>query len=162
LIAQHARVAGLPFPDDGGLVLARPSQMAIDAVVARVELAAEEPFGKRGVPFEDLVPLLEPGERLRLLRPEPLGIVGRAFPERVVVGLFDVGLRDEGRGWGEAARFLEDAGDIGGRRGHYGFLLLGSFQRVSPRRGATRQPRAERSRNAAQRRPGTDSAKEPR
>ena len=56
LIAQHAAVARLAFPDDGGLVLARPVEVAIEAVVAGVELAADEPLGVRLVPDEHLVP----------------------------------------------------------------------------------------------------------
>jgi hypothetical protein len=63
LIGDDALVARLAFPDDGGLVLARSGQVAVDAVVADVGLASGEPLGERRVPLEDVRPFLEPEDR---------------------------------------------------------------------------------------------------
>ena len=120
LVREHAAVARLAFPDDGGLVAARPVQVAIEAVGAGVELAADEPLGVRLVPDQHLVPVLEPVERFGLLGPEALGIVLGALPELFVLGqALDVGLGGELRRRRKGAGFLEDAGDVAvGGRGH--------------------------------------------
>src|SRR5262249_30306057 len=108
------------LPDDGGLVLARPVEVAIDAVVADVELAAVEPARVRLVPGEDPVPALEPVQRLRLLGPEALRVVPGALPEPLVLRqALDVGAGRELGRRRELAGLLEDAGDVRGRRrGH--------------------------------------------
>ena len=72
LVAQHAGVARLAFPDDGGLVLAGGGQVPVEAVVAGVELAADEPLRERLVPLEHLVPGLEPVQALGGLPPRTL------------------------------------------------------------------------------------------
>ena len=70
------------FPVIGDLIAASGLDVAVDAVVAHVQLAAEEPLGIGQLPFEDSVEGLEPGDPLlRLFSPEVL--------ERLVV---DVGL----------------------------------------------------------------------
>ena len=60
LIGQDARVAGLAFPDESDLVAAPVGQMAIEAIVGGVDLAADEPFSERKIPFEDFIVRLEP------------------------------------------------------------------------------------------------------
>ena len=69
---QHARIARLAFPDDGGLVAARRMRVAVHAVVGDVELAADEPFGPRRVPFQHVLPRREPVQALRFVRPRSL------------------------------------------------------------------------------------------
>ena len=70
---------GSPSQMMAALFLRGPVEVAIEAVVAGVDLAADEPLGVRLVPDEHLVPRLEPVQRLGLLGPEALGIVlGRA------------------------------------------------------------------------------------
>src|SRR5207248_4786370 len=95
-------------------------EMAVDAVGADVELAADEPFGVRFVPLQHAVPAPGPQQRLGLLRPEPLGVVRGALAEALLLGhALDMRGGGEGRWRGEGARFLEDAGDVrGGGRGH--------------------------------------------
>ncbi len=60
LVGDHALIAGLAFPEDGDLVLARGGEVAVEAVVGGVDLAAGEPLGEGRVPFEDVGPLLKP------------------------------------------------------------------------------------------------------
>jgi hypothetical protein len=87
LVGDGPRVAGVALEDDGGLVALAGGDVAIDAVVTNVELAALEPLDERHaeVPFEDLVPLLVPVEgRLGALGPEAFGVVDRALVELLV------------------------------------------------------------------------------
>src|SRR5689334_14097163 len=58
--------------------------VAVDAVVGRVELAADEPLREREVPLEDRVPLLRPVERERLTRPVALPVAFRVVVDRGV------------------------------------------------------------------------------
>ncbi len=60
LVGQHAGVARLALPDERRLVAPRGGQMAVDAVVRRVELAVKEPLGERELPLQDLVEGFEP------------------------------------------------------------------------------------------------------
>src|SRR6187200_625607 len=73
-VGQRAAVARLTFPDERRLVLARSAGMAIDAVDARVQLAADEPLGMRRLPVEHSRPRREPLQLRRESRPERLGI----------------------------------------------------------------------------------------
>src|SRR5262249_6786998 len=125
LVSQDAAVAWLAFPDDGGLVLARPVEVAVDAVVAGVDLAAHEPLRVRFVPDKDLVPAPKPVHGLGLLAPEAFRIILAALPEFFVLGqVLDVRLGGKLGGRREGAGFLQDAGDVrGGGRGHRGISL---------------------------------------
>ena len=60
LVGQDARITGLAFPDERDLVAAPISQVAIEAVVRRVDFAADEPFGKGIIPFQHFLVRLEP------------------------------------------------------------------------------------------------------
>ena len=74
------RVARLAFPDDRGLVAAG-GEVPVEAVVAGVELPADEPLRVRCVrPVEHLRPRLEPVQRPRPARPRSRP--GRAWPTR--------------------------------------------------------------------------------
>ena len=75
-VGQRAAVARLAFPDDRGLVPARPARVAIDAVDARVQRAADEPLRMRRLPVEHLRP-----------RREPLQLRGESGPERLRIAL---------------------------------------------------------------------------
>ena len=77
-VGDVAAVVGrLADPVDRDLVAAAGLDVAVDAVVRRVELAADEPLRERRVrPVEHLVPLL-------VSQVEPLGLLG---PERLTVG----------------------------------------------------------------------------
>ena len=86
------------------LVAAAGLDVAVDAVVGGVELAADVPLREGRVrPVEDLVPLLGPGQPLGLLGPEALAVLGGP-----VVGVGgEVGVLREVRGRLEAAVLLE-------------------------------------------------------
>ncbi len=73
-----------------------PSTMTVDAVVAEVELAADEPFCPGQIPLEHLVPGLEPVQFLRGLGPEFLRIFDRLLVHGLVLlQALDVRLRAE-------------------------------------------------------------------
>ncbi len=69
LIGERADVARLAFPDDGGLVAAPGGEMAVEAVVREVELAADEPLRPRARPIRG------PSSKARTS-----GVPGRLFP----------------------------------------------------------------------------------
>ena len=115
-VGDRAGVARLTLEVDGDLVAAAGGDVAIEAVVGDVELAADEPLGVRQVPLADGVPLGVPVEQLaRLLGPEPLVVLGRlvvhprARDEGVALGRLG---RREGPVLGGQGR------DAGGRIGH--------------------------------------------
>src|SRR5262249_34184863 len=110
LVAEHADIAWLTFPDDGGLVFASSRQMAIEAVVRGVELASGKPLGVRLVPDQDFVPALEPVQGLGLFRPKSIRIVLGALAEPLVIRLAaDAGLGDKIGRRRKRSRLLEDA-----------------------------------------------------
>ena len=75
-VGDVALLALLAAPVEGDAVAVAGLDVAVDAVVGDVELAAHEPLGERRVgPVEHLVPLLGPVERVGLLGPEGLGIL---------------------------------------------------------------------------------------
>ena len=84
-VGQRARVARLPFPDQGGLGAMRALHVAVETVVGDVELAAHEPLGVRRLPLERLLPRLEPGQLLRALLPEPYGVPRRLAVDRLAL-----------------------------------------------------------------------------
>ena len=85
LKSDLAFVARLTLPEDGNLVFAGRLQVPVQAVVRGVDLAADEPFDKRRVPFKNVRPLLEPGQlAFGELSPELLGRFDRPVIERPV------------------------------------------------------------------------------
>ena len=70
LIGERTFIAGFAFPDNRGLVPARPSQMPIQAIFRNVEFAANEPLRERRFPFENLFPSCAPHQLTRFARPE--------------------------------------------------------------------------------------------
>ena len=102
------------FPDDGDLIAAG-RQMAVQAVVADVELGALEPANVAlgEIPVQHLVPGLEPSDELiGLLRPEALRVIDRALVHFFILRVVDPGM----------------GGDVGG----YGIDLDVGHDRVSP------------------------------
>ena len=78
-VGQRAPIAGLAFPDERRLVAARRPDVAIEAVDARVDRAADEPFCVRRLPVEHAAPRRRPLELPRERGPERL---------RIALGLF--------------------------------------------------------------------------
>ena len=95
---------GLADEVDGDLVAAAGLDVAVHAVVGRVQRAADVPLRERRVgPVEDLGERLGPGQALRLLGPEALAVLRGG-----VVGVGgEVGVLREVRGRLEAAVLLE-------------------------------------------------------
>ena len=115
-VRDRAGVARLTLEVDGDLVAPAGGDVAVEAVVGDVELAADEPLGVRQVPLADGVPLGVPVEQLaRLLGPEPLVVLGRLVVHPRA--------RDEGVALGRLGRregpvLGGQGGDAGGRIGH--------------------------------------------
>ena len=73
-VGQRPPIAGLAFPDDRGLVAARAAHVAVQAVDADVQLAADEPLRMRRLPVEHGRPRTRPLELACQARPERFGI----------------------------------------------------------------------------------------
>ncbi len=103
-VRERAAVARFPFPDDRGLVAAGRADVPVEAVRARVDLAAREPARVRRLPVEDGVPRLDPLEFARERLPEGFGV-----GERTVVHarIGDVRRRLPRIGGREPAIFLQ-------------------------------------------------------
>ncbi len=85
LIGEDDLLARLPFPDDGGLVLTGRSEMAIEAVVGNIRLAAFIPLHKGHVVFvTDAVPLLKPVQLAGHIAPESFRVFNRLLIQSVV------------------------------------------------------------------------------
>ncbi len=103
---QGADLARLAFPEDSSLVAKAGEYVAVDAVVAHIDAAADEPFGDGGLPVEDGVPGVKPVELAGDAGPEVFGVLDRVLVHGFV--LFEganVGAGAEGGGWGEEAVF---------------------------------------------------------
>ena len=93
-VGDVALLALLAVPVERDAVAPAGLDVAVEAVVGDVELAADEPLGVRRIgPVEHLLPRLRPVERLGLLGPEALVVLLRLAVDRLAVG--DVRLLDE-------------------------------------------------------------------
>ena len=139
LLADFSRARRLAFPDQRRFIRGGSAQMFIEAVVADIELAADEPFCVGHFPLQDFFPGGKPGQFvLRLLRPELFRRL-----DRFVVELFVFGQRLDVRRFGELLRWFEHTifvrkrGDVlcGGR---FGFVhknkCVRAFYGESPKR----------------------------
>ena len=88
-IGQHALVARLAFPDDRRFVFAPAIDVAIEAIVGRVELAADEPLCPRRVPLQNFFPRLEPMQLFGGFGPEGLRIFARGVEHAALLMLAD-------------------------------------------------------------------------
>ena len=59
--------------------------MAVEAVVGKIELAADKPLGPGMVPLQDLVPLLEPVQFVRDSAPEFFRLLDRLAVDALVI-----------------------------------------------------------------------------
>src|SRR5207247_5041489 len=85
LVGDRSRVARLALPVVGDLRPAARLDVAIQAVLRDVQLAADEPLRVRRLPLEHLRERLPPEQGLRLLRPETLEIALRALVDARVL-----------------------------------------------------------------------------
>ena len=109
-VGQRAPVTGLSLEDQRRLVPAPGPDVAVHAVHGRVDPAAHEPLGTRGLPIQHLRPRRAPFELLRLAGPVRGGILrGRG----VDAGCRDVGLGTERRVGLELPVLLEEHVDVG-------------------------------------------------
>jgi hypothetical protein len=82
-VGDRAGVAGLALPVKRDPVPGR-REVTVEAIHRDVEPSSREPFHPRRVPLEDGVPALRPVDRLCLLGPESLEVLGGAPVDRVV------------------------------------------------------------------------------
>ena len=76
-VREHPRIARLALPIERHLVAASSFDMAVEAVVADVELTADEPLGERQLPFANGVPFGGPRQQVGgLACPETLVVLG--------------------------------------------------------------------------------------
>ena len=82
-----AFVRVVAFPNERGVVALAIVYVAVDAVVAGVELAADEPLNLRLVivPFAERVPFFKPVQALGVLRPKPFRVVDRSVVKFAVL-----------------------------------------------------------------------------
>ena len=133
-VREGARVARLSFPDEGGLGPPGGIDVAVEAVVGDVELAADEPLGVRRLPLEGLPPRLEPVELPGETLPEPdgvlrglsvdggavdVGALGELLGRRILPLFLEEGLDGRGadRGLRRHGRVPHMSGNWAGRRG---------------------------------------------
>ena len=117
LIRERANFAGFALPDDGSFILAVRRNVAVETVIRKIDLAADEPLCPGTIPFENLVPLFEPVQFGGNARPELVGVVDRFLVELFVLGeTFDVRMLRELSGRFELALLLQDGVDVGGSR----------------------------------------------
>src|SRR5579862_7946873 len=93
------------------------SDMAVETIVGKVDLAANEPFSPGAIPLENFFPRLEPVQLTGDAAPEFIGVVDRFLVEALVLSeSFDVGVAAEIRGRLEFALLVKDGIDAGGLR----------------------------------------------
>src|ERR1700722_12511912 len=115
LVGEHAHFAGFALPDEGRFVLAPGGYVTVEAVVGKIDLAADEPFRPRTIPFQNFFPGLEPVQLAGDAAPEFVGIVDRFAIDPFVVGqALDVRVLAEFRGRLELALLLQNGIDVGG------------------------------------------------
>ena len=84
LVGEGAGLLGaLPFPDEGGLVLAPGLQVAVQAVIGDIELTAQEPamLAAGEVRLQGPLPLVKPVQPFGLFGPEGRGVLDAAGVE---------------------------------------------------------------------------------
>ena len=70
LISERPLLARLAFPQNRGFVAPVRGEMSIQAVLGKIDFAADEPSRERHFPFQDFSPRFLPGKFLRFARPE--------------------------------------------------------------------------------------------
>ena len=103
-VGQGAAIARLAFPDERGLVAARPLRWRSRQLTLALSVPADEPLRVRRLPVEDAVPGPRPFELAGKLRPERFRIAFGLGVDRLVA---DVGGRLEGGGRWKGAVFAE-------------------------------------------------------
>ncbi len=138
---------GFSFPEDGDVVALISEGMAIDTVVAEIQLAACEPGGVRKLPVENLAPGCKPVKFMRSLCPETFRVLNGAGVQGFVS--FHAAdarfLGEGGRRWknavlpkhGTEVSFLLDRNCGGTGRVVAGHALLTSLSRLADIRPAT-------------------------
>src|SRR5262245_23806570 len=103
LVGQRANLAWFAFPNQRSFVLPPGLQVAVKAVVGKVDVSAGVPLRPGRIPFENLLPLFEPMQILGHAPPELLRLFdGLAVEALVLLEASDMCLLAELRGALEA------------------------------------------------------------
>src|SRR5580692_161612 len=114
LIGQRAHFAGLALPDERCLVLAPALNVTVETVVRQINLAADKPLRPGVIPFQNLVPLLEPMQFFCNTCPELFRMFHRlAINALILFQTLDVCSRAEVLRRFKSALFLQDGVDVG-------------------------------------------------
>ncbi len=92
----------ISFPDEGSTIAFTGFHMAVQAIVAHIELTAFKPFYFRfcKINITDFIPFFEPSYAFGNVRPEGIFILGGTVINFLeLVHVFDVGLIRKFRGW---------------------------------------------------------------
>ena len=107
-IRQSPLLARFAFPDKGRLVLSPGRQVAVEAVIRDIDLAADKPLGKWSIPLKHRVPFFEPIQLSCLLSPKSLRVGLGLGVELFVFGeALDVSFRRKFRRRREDAVFVQ-------------------------------------------------------
>ena len=113
-VGDRPGVAGLADPVIGDLVAEAALDVAVDAVVGDVELAADEPLRERQVPLERRVEVLDPVDALAgQPRPERLGSASASAYRSAVALAWAVNAGSGGNVRSSARRFSISGGGVG-------------------------------------------------
>ncbi len=98
LVGEGPNLARFALPNQRSLVLARSLNMAIEAVIGKIELAANEPLRPGLVPLQNLVPLFEPVQLFGGPSPEFFRLLHRLLIQGFIFGQA-LNLRLRGKFW---------------------------------------------------------------
>ena len=84
-VADPPHLARLALPQQRRLLPPRPQRVPVHAVVAQVQLAANEPLRRAHLPFENLLPRRKPLQPARRLRPESLRLLHAVPVHRLIL-----------------------------------------------------------------------------
>src|SRR5215467_1754453 len=117
LICERAHFTRFALPDQRGFVFAGGLDMAVEAVVGKIQLSAEEPFRPGVVPVENLVPFLEPVQIFGDATPEFFGLLdGLVIDALVVFEALEMRASAELFGWLELSLLLKDGVNVCSRQ----------------------------------------------
>src|SRR5258708_28156903 len=85
LIRIRPNLAGLAFPDQRRFILTRRFDVPVEAVVGQIDLPPDEPLRPWRLPFQNVVPPLEPVQIFSGASPEFFRILDRFFIESLVL-----------------------------------------------------------------------------
>src|SRR5579884_1087693 len=120
LVGERAGFARFAFPDECRFVAPPGGEVAIEAVVAQVDLAAGKPLCPWAVPLQNPLPGLEPVQLACNRAPELVRIFSSLLREPLILGhAVDMSVRAEFSRRRKDAQFVQNGIDVLVRRGRH-------------------------------------------